>query len=98
MAPKSTMREADGDDVEKEPMLEWQVTTKPRWLQYRRIVTIILSVLIASIAGFTLLYHGLAGPQSSIVPSGPTKLAGEVNGLVPECGSTPLRSSVRILM
>ncbi|KAI5361667.1 Putative mycotoxin biosynthesis protein UstYa [Septoria linicola] len=83
MSPRITS-EANGEDIEKEPMLEWQATKKSWGQQYRRTVFIVLLTFVVSTAGFTILYHGFSTPSSVAASSGATKLAGEVNGLVPE--------------
>jgi len=77
------------DDVEKEHMLpsEWQTTTKSNRKPYRRTCYVVTSALLITMAGFVLLYHGFATPKTMTTTTRTTKLAGEVNGLVPECKS-----------
>ncbi|PPJ54953.1 hypothetical protein CBER1_08972 [Cercospora berteroae] len=83
------IRNGDGDDIEKEPMLEWQSVTKTRWQKYKRSILIMSSTLLLCIAGFTLLYHTFSTDQPVPSRTGSKLLAGEVNGLVPEFSVTP---------
>ena len=74
------------DDVEKEHMLpsKWQTDTKSGSKHYRRTIYVVVSALAITLAGFVLLYHAFVA-QKPVIATGNTKLAGEVNGLVPEC-------------
>lgn len=73
-------------DVENEHMLpsEWQIAMKSNRKQYQRTCYIVAPALVITIAGFVLLYHAFV-IQTSVMTANNTKLAGEVNGLVPEC-------------